>query len=329
MLNYIIKIIFKKHIVLISKHRQTLPIIKNNINRKTFIFISEKYLWRLIPIPSKFKIKYKLVYFILNIINPKIILTINWISKWESLYKVWTKNHPESKFIVVQHGSYFGGIVTDVKHRYTKCDVFLTWGNYFTKIFKNYNKRKNVKIISFGNPIYNQFERNMIKLKNNNTSKILLIFTAIKSDDINYYYHLINLLKQLNFDVYLKMHNFQGKKIKINKKEIYYPEILNVKKIDFDTIKILNENNFDFIISDISTVLLDAIFFKNKVIYFAPSEKYYKINTKYSEYLENLYFKIDKIKEKKDIYKFINVEAQENLLNELVILGDNNLINIT
>ena len=329
MLNFIIKMLFKKKIILFTKHRQTLPIINNYINKRHFIFINLIYLWRLIPISGKFKIKYKLMYLILNIINPKYILTINWISKWESLYKVWTKNHPSSKFIVVQHGSYWGGIVIDVKHRYTKCDIFLTWGNYFTQIFDNYNKSKNVKIISFGNPVYNQFERNKIRPKNNNNGKILLMFTSVESYQIEYYNRIIHHLKQLGFDIYLKPHNFQGKKVKINKEEILFPNIMGVKKIEDDTISLLNENDFDFIVSDISTVLLDAIFFKNKVIFFAPNQKYRENNkNRYSEYLENIYFRMDEIKEKKDLYKFINFEAQEKLLKEMVDKGNNLLINI-
>ncbi len=156
MLNYICKYLLKKEVVLYVLHRQTLPIINNPINKQKFVFINVMYLWRIFPLPGKYKLKFKIMYLILNIISPKYIIDINWVSKWESLYKVWTKKHQKSKFIVIQHGGYVGGIIKDNAHKYTKCDVFLTWSEYFTNLFKEYNKGKKTEIVTFGNTVYNK-----------------------------------------------------------------------------------------------------------------------------------------------------------------------------
>jgi hypothetical protein len=100
-----------------------MPIAMNLVNRKVFYFIDISLFWKYIPFRTSDKRKHKIMYVILNLIQPKYILSMNWLTKRESLYKVWTKNHPESAFIVVQHGSYVGGVVTDIPHKFTKCDV--------------------------------------------------------------------------------------------------------------------------------------------------------------------------------------------------------------
>ena len=164
------------------------------------------------------------MYFILNLIRPKYILTMNWITKRESLYKVWTAKHSNSKFIVVQHGSYVGGFVTDIAHRYAKCDVFLTWGSYFVTEFSKYNDRKKVNIIPFGNPIYNSIDRANYSYKTNSLNKVLLLPTALNNENVNYLYSLIEKLNQLQIEVVVKTHGKQGNKELNNDGTFKYPK---------------------------------------------------------------------------------------------------------
>uniref|UniRef100_UPI004047CFF3 hypothetical protein n=1 Tax=Flavobacterium sp. TaxID=239 RepID=UPI004047CFF3 len=96
--------------------------------KESFTFFDIALIWKYIPFKTSDKRKYRIMYILLNVIKPRYILSMNWQSKRESLYMVWTSKYPKSKFLVIQHGSYVGGYVTDIAHRYAKCDVFLTWG---------------------------------------------------------------------------------------------------------------------------------------------------------------------------------------------------------
>lgn len=319
MLNSIVKIITNKNIILITYHRNTLPIIRNEINKKKFIFINLLYIWRVLPLPGKYKFKYIIVYWLLNLISPFYIIDINWISKWQSLYKVWTKKHPLSKFIVIQHGSYYGGIIRDNSHRFTKCDIFLCWSDYFNDYFKNVNKGKKVQILTFGNSIYNQFKRDEIAQKKNSSGKILLLPTAIKKEKIAIYNKLIKLLNNLGFTVYLKPHVFQGR-------DEHFPSFEYVCTINCNIYNLLKNNDFDFVVSDNSTALLDAIFFKNKVLFFAPPDNICEtVSNIYSEYLENIYNKMNNLRLIEDIFRIVDLEKQEELLKKLVNPGNNDL----
>lgn len=319
MLNSILYKFTKKNIVLISNHRQAKPILKDKENREKYIFIKLLIIWRILPLPSKYKIKYIFVYWMLNLIQPKFIIDINWIGKWQSLYKVWTKNHPKSKFIVIQHGSYVGGIVTDIPHRYTKCDIFLVWSDYFKNMFENYNKGKKVEIITFGNPVYNQIDRSAIKEKINNGKKILLLFSAIAADRLRYYYQLINKLREIGFTLYLKQHNFQGKKEE-------FPIVENIEIETRNIFDLLSDNDYEFIIADHTSAMLDAIFFKNRIIYFAPPGKYKELQkNKYSEFLINLFYKVMYIQNAEQLTEYLDYEATEKLFSELISLRDNSL----
>jgi hypothetical protein len=87
----------------------------------------------------------------------------------------------------------------------------------------------------------------------------------------------------------------------------------------------LEENDFDFIIADHSTALLDAIFFKNKVLYFDPKNNIKGYTTQYSKYLPNI-FADDYSNKSKNYFKdAIDIEKQEALFANMVTLGNNNL----
>ena len=74
-----------------------------------------------------------------------------------------------------------------MSHKYTQCDIFLTWGPYFVEKFKANNSAKNVKIISFGNSIYNKFDRSKFSYKENKSNKILLLPTALDKENILFF----------------------------------------------------------------------------------------------------------------------------------------------
>lgn len=321
MVNYILKKVIGKELIMYDRHRNTAPLADDTDNKKYFVFWSLGNFWKCIPLKNKYKLKHRIMYVILSLLNPKYILSMNWISKRESLYKVWTAKNPKSKFVVVQHGGYVGGFVTDIPHRYTKCDVFLTWGPYFTELFKGYNSLKKVEILSFGNPVYNAYNREVFNYKQSQTRKILLLPTALDEANVKLIYFLINKLKALNFHVTLKEHAMQGS-VKDENGKIRFPSIECVEKIQGNLYHLLQNNDFDLVICDHSSSLLDVIFFKNKVLYFDPnSNASYK--TRYSHYLENLFYQDFDTMTSKSLYDLINIPQQELLLKDMIFSGNN------
>lgn len=326
MVNYIIKKVSGKELIMYDRHRNTAPIADNVYNRKYFVFWSLDKFWKCIPLKNKHKLKHRIMHLILTQLNPKYIISMNWLSKRESLYKVWTSKNPKSKFIVVQHGGYVGGVVTDIPHRYTKCDIFLTWGPFFKEQFQSYNSLKNVEILSFGNPVYNAYDREMFSYKQAQTLKILLLPTALDEANAKHIKVLIKKLKALNFNVTLKEHAMQGTATDIHN-NIRFPSIEGVDKINTDLYAVLENNDFDAVICDHSSSLLDVIFFKNKVLYFDPNNnKGYK--TRYSKYLENLFVQDLETMTTKNLYDLINIPKQELLFNDMIFSRNNVLKNL-
>lgn len=319
---------FRKDIILYDKHRQTQPLVENTYNRQKFLFFDVNSIWKSIPFKTTDKRKHKIMYCILSCIHPKYIISMNWISQRESLYKVWTAKHPVSKFIVVQHGAYTGGIVVDadIDHRFTKCDIFLVWGNYFENLFREYNKGKNVKIVSFGNPVYNMYKREKFTYKEKHTGNVLLLPTALDEGALKHFCKLVARLEELGFNVLVKAHGMQGK-VKDNTGKLIFPKMKFLKSTTSPVFEILPENDFDFIVSDYSSALLDAVFFKNQVILFDSTNRENN-STYYSVYLQNLFLQKISAMNKTDFYNFLDINKQEDLLNKMVDNGNNQLISI-
>ena len=301
-----------------------MPLVENISNKRKFWFIDVGFIWKFIPFKTSDKRKHRVMYFVLTCIQPKYILSMNWMTTRESLYMVWTAKHQKSKFIVVQHGAYGGGVVRDISHKYTKCDFFLTWGSFFTEKFKRNNSLKKVSIIDFGNTIYNKLKRENFAYKDKKTNKILLLPTALKKGDLLHFYNLINRLKELDFQIVVKEHGKQGIE-KDKNGNIKYPSIEGFTKITGQLYLTLEENDFDFIIADHSTALLDAIFFKNKVLYFDPKNNIKGYTTQYSKYLPNIFVDDYSTKSKNYFKDAIDIENQEALFANMVTLGNNNL----
>lgn len=314
--------LFSKDIILYDKHRQTVPVANHPMNQKKYWFVDVGVIWKYIPFKTTDKRKHQVMYVILSLLKPKYIVSMNWISKRESLYKLWTTKNPSSKFIVVQHGSYVGGIVTDIPHRYTKCDVFLTWSTYFVDQFNQYNSQKKVQLISFGNTIYNDLNRAVYTYKNNKNSKILLLPTALDHDNIEHFYNLLEKLKNLGFDVFVKQHGKQGTELNPDQ-TLKFPVIEGVTILRDNLYMLLESNLYDLIISDHSSSLLDAIFYKNKVLYFDPNNNTKGYKTNYSNYLTNIFNLYNQIETKDKMYEVISIANQEVLFNNMIHPGNN------
>ena len=135
---------------------------------------------------------------------------------------------------------------------------------------------------------------------------------------------MIKKLRELKFEVVLKEHGKQGTE-KDDKGFFKYPSIEGVTKISGDLYSILEYNDFDFIISDYSSSLLDAIFFKNKVLYFDPNNKVNGYQTNYSKYLINLNDEDFSNLSRTRLYELLSVENQEALFNDMIYLGNNQI----
>ena len=253
MLGPLLFYLFGRKLVLYNKHRQTFPIIHNEYNRKEYIFISDYWMWRYVPFRSSSKWKYRIIYLILSFLSPHLILDINWINLKGGFYHLWAKKNRPSKFVVLQHGSYAGGIVTDIAHRYTHCDEFLTWGDYFTDYFEKANCHKSIKIKTFGNPVYNEVNRTDLNYPNlDDIKKVLIAPSAVPADRKREYISLLNNLAKTNLELWFKPHNMQEKTGGV----FDLPEA--VQLYEGDNLWA----HFDFLITDISSLLLDACYFK-------------------------------------------------------------------
>lgn len=301
-----------------NKHRQSNPVARNKFNRKAYIFISDTWIWRYVPFRSTSKWKYKIIYIILSFLKPHVILDINWINLKGGFYHLWAKKNRPSKFVVLQHGSYVGGIVTDIAHRYTHCDEFLTWGDYFTNYFEKVNCHKSVKIKTFGNPVYNEVDRNNLNYsKKEGIKKVLFAPSAVSSERKLKYIQFMVALARTDLEFWFKPHNMQ---VKIGG-EFDIPVEVNLYKGDNLW------SDFDLLISDISTILIDACFFKKHVLFFMPMHEDERFNnTLYAKYMLNLSDLVSSLDNKTSFYNLIDENVQEELFNVMIAASSNRLI---
>lgn len=255
---------------------------------------------------------------ILSLFSPSYILDINWITRLHTLYFVWcTKRN--KKFVVLQHGSYVAGLITDIPHRYIKANLFLVWSGYFKNLIEHYNHGKKAQVKVFGNTVYNQYRRDDFSYTNRKGDKVLVVPSLIMGERLNEYNSLVEKLQQLGFAVTVKEHLYQGKRSE---------PIKASKKIGGDLFSILKKQEYDIIITDVSSAMNDIIFFKSNVIFFSPAgkENFFTENV-YSMYLKNLALEIDKLVEKSFLYNYVDNGAQEKLLLQLAEPGNNILLN--
>lgn len=303
-------------ILLYSPHRQVNKIISDLKKENLFFCINMSFLWKMIPLTSKSKLKFGIIGFFLRVLNPSFILTANWISRYDAFYYLWSKKNPNTRFVVIQHGNYVGGNVTVNSHKFIRSNIFLTWGSYHKNLFDKLNNRKKVEIYDFGNPLYNGIDRKKFKYSENNVKNILIVNSGVTEQGVKELKKLVFQLKKNNFKVKLKLHSHQEKKfgsfdynIELEKKNAY---------------DILNSNEYELFIVDHSSFMIDAIFYKKRVVFFPQydrGEVFY--NNLYSKFLESIK-KEDLDNKDFDINEIINIENQENLFNHLIIVRDNN-----
>lgn len=316
MIASILKLLTGKELILYSPHRQTFPLVKEVHNRSRYLFFSYSVVLRIIPFRITDKRKLKVLYLMLKLIKPKLIVGINWIGRDSALFKLWTKNN-NSKYIVIQHGSYVGGIVTDISHRYVNCDEFWVWSPYFKNLFESYNVGKRSTISVFGNPIYNNLGRSTYSYSRGSYSSgsILLVPSVVEYSRLKYFYQFIKKLKEIGFEITIKEHNYQNRISKA---------IQGSKKTTDDVYSLLASKKFDIVISDHSTVLIDAILFKNNVLYFGvPGVLNEYTSNRFTDYLTNVYNLYEHWLNKEEVYNLVDQKAQEVLFTEMVSLKNN------
>lgn len=317
MLMHIKKRTFHREVILINKHRNTVPFI-NNINRSNFLFIDINLLIKPTRIfGKKTELRFFVLKLILNILKPKYILDFNWISIHNQFFLKWCKENRPSRFVVVQHGLYVGGVITDFSHRFPMCDLFLCWGDHTINELKKYNTNFIADILKWGNPIYNLYERKNFDYKLERNGTVLIAPSLVSGYRKIMFEELVKKLKSLGFQVEIKQHAFQS--IKSN-------SLIDCSLSDVSAFEILMNQKFDIVFTDVSTLLVDSIFFKNNTLFFSPPDGLKEfVDNGYSCFLKNNFFYFTDWGSMDEVYSCINLIKQEELFEQFVYLGSNDL----
>lgn len=309
MVQAILKFFLNKDVIIFHPHRNSSPFL-NSENRKNYFFINPNLLWKLtIVFGRTSKLRDYAIYSLLSIINPKFIIDINWIAHIHTIYFVWAKNHNKN-FIVIQHGTYVGGVVTDAGHRFTKCQEFWVWSHFFQEMFSKLNSGKNVKYKVIGNPVYNDFDRSKFTYKSELGNKILVAPSFVNNERFDSFVELIQDLEKLGFEVTVKQHAQQAGR---------YKSFQWNKMTNDGFYELMVGHKYDFVITDVSSAMNDIIFFKNKAVFFSPpGDKEFYTKNLYSDYMLNLYdSRLELHSGTIDLHDFFNIENQEKLLLQL------------
>lgn len=316
MLDFILSRTTGKRIVVYNRHRQSEPLVMDKRNRKRFIFIEASGFWKRIPFKSTNKNKYRVMSLILMLLSPAVILDINWISPYQRFYRVWARKTGR-RFVVLQHGSYIGGVITDRAHRFVHCDVLLTWGPYFTSLFSSVNSGKATKIVSFGNPVFNRLDRNAFRYRGNRNNTVLLAPSVVDQGRLPQWLAFYNYLTSRGYMVLLKEHKLQSK---------FGGPMREIPKTTENIYDVLLAQKYDLVITDHSSVLLDAIFFKNRCLLFSvPGDHKAFVDNQFTVFLPNLFDFFSGDGPLRDLYDFVDVDQQEMLFNNMVLCATNEL----
>ena len=127
----------------------------------------------------------------------------------------------------------------------------------------------------------------------------------------------MTILRDLGFDVYVKEHNYQAK---------LSEPVNGFQKIQGSLHEILLKQQFDIIVSDISTSLIDALYFKNRTLFFSPEGDLpeYTENA-YAKHMRNVSTMYHSFTTTNDVLACIDINAQEHLLEYMVTIGKNDL----
>lgn len=319
MISQLLKFVSGKELILCEIHRQTKPLKTMEANRQKYIFVDPGLIWRATGVIGRRATnRFRLMAYILKIISPKYIISMNWLTKRDTLFYVWCKHNKKCKFIVVQHGAYIGGIITDISHQYAKCQVMLCWSDHFRNEFLKYNKAKGISFFLMGNTVYNQYDRSVLRYKNDVGKKILFAPSVILDQRREDLIDFMNRLAMSGCSVFLKEHGLQ---------HVLSKAIDGFAKVEGDLYSLLLKQEYDLIVTDISTTMLDIIFFKNRAVYFSPiaGDKIFRYPNIYGQFLKNAAVDYTENASYEKLTEFVNIEAQEKLLAYLVRPGNNNL----
>jgi hypothetical protein len=300
-------------LIIYKRHRQTLPLLRTNGD---CFFIDINKLLKFIPFKSDNINKYRVLYFILKILNPKLIVDINWTSRHHLLFKVYAKRN-NIKFVVIQHGTYVAGICTVDSHKYIVSDEFWVWGDYFKDHFAQYNSKQKIRV--FGNPVFNEVSREKFDYVASSGIKNILLAPSLlaSKEEIESYKKLFIKLKSLGYNVYSKFHYKQNN----------IPVEFSDSLLQGDLTKALILESIHVVISDISTAIIDSIFAKKYVILFTVNTEYRKLlQLNYANYLPAFY-SISSIELQLDnLRSLVDVKPQELLFQKLVRMSGNKLL---
>jgi len=319
MINSIYKSILGKDIIIFNPHRNSNPLV-NESTKQNYAFFNPLFIWKMSAMLGRnTKLRYRFVAAILTFINPITIIDINWTDRKHSLYFAWCKRN-EKKFIVLQHGIYYAGMMSDIREKYTNCTTHLVWGKHFKQLRERDNPGKNCEFIIYGNPVYNQYDRNLFTYKKQPGNDILVAISVIGGKRLKTLIDFLDKLEMHGFNVTIKEHNLQSKKSKA---------IQGHNKINENLYNLVEEQRFDYIVTEVSSAMTDIIFFKNQAIYFSPeSTDHYHTHNVYEEYLVNIATRKGFFTDRKDLLNQISIESQENLLNYLIETeGTSNTLN--
>ncbi len=302
-----------KPILLYTKHRQTIPILQEN--KEDFVLIDFDQLWKILRIFGKTrtsKLRAKVYFVLLKVLKPEIILDINWIGRVAMIHHLYSKKY-NVKLVAVQHGFYTGGHISNRFpegrwHKMARCTHFWIWSD----CIKSEVVENRANFIVNGNPLYNTlfgFKNPYRKIEKVETILILptsfVVGDEQKLDKLNY---VIDCLVLNGYQVYIKFHHMN--QIFPNKDQVKILE-------NIDVYSVLLKQEFDLVIADHSTTLLDALFFNNFVSF---CNFHQSSNTLYEKFLGEL--NVEFIED--EMIKIISsnrIEQQTNFLNYLGLNG--------
>lgn len=321
MLNELLKKLTGKDIIIFNRHRNSVPLL-NAKNRQHFFFWNS---WWLVKGSAVFgrqsKLRYRMLALFLDFIGPHAILDINWTTRHHDLFHAWCRRN-RRRFIVFQHGSHIAGVICDIREKYVNCTTFLVWGEHFRRLAEHDNPENDFECLVFGNPVYNEVERGCINYSKSLGNRVLVAVSVMEGARLEALSAFLRKLATVGCRITVREHNLQAR--------ISTP-IEGFRKTVAPLYQLLSTQQFDVVLTDISSAMLDAIFYKNRVVFFSPpgDDPAFTKNV-YSCFLPNLANRADDIGSFSDLCRHIDISQQEELLQQMVAVSgtDNRLDNL-
>ena len=198
-----------------------------------------------------------------------------------------------------------------ISEKYIGCNTFLVWGEHFKKLVEGNNPGKAFDCIVFGNPVYNEVDRSQVSYKKDPGNRLLVAVSVIKCKRLE---KLDRFLKQLNlagFEVTVKEHNFQARMSE---------PINGFNKTNTGLYDLLLSQEYDIVLTDVSSSMLDTILLKNRAVYFSPEgENPVYTDNVYERFLDNVatHGRAESIQSVEDLCRFVEIGRQEELLHHM------------